>query len=259
MAGALDNLCVILCRTQGPVNLGMVARLCTNLNVSDLRLVAPQCVVNCSETRKFSTHGKQLILNAPIFPDLGAAVADCGLVIGSSARSRCENYGMALKMPQAADLVRERKPAKWALVFGCESDGLTDDEMQRCHAYMHLDTFGENASYNLSHAVAIALYGMATAGITYEVPEHPPADGRMVERLFAYWMSSLERFRYFRRTDQERFEPQLRRFFNRMDLSTHDVQMLWGMLAQFHYHTFGDRGQGSGPQHNEATEPESER
>jgi TrmH family RNA methyltransferase len=243
MAGILDQCCVVLCRTQGPVNLGMVARLCTNLAVTDLRLVAPQCVVNCSETRKFSTHGKSLILNAPIFPDLASAVQDCGLVVGSSARFRSQQYGTPLALPQAAELIRERKPAKWALVFGCESDGLNDEEMQRCQAYMHLDTFGENSSYNLSHAVGIALYGLATSGATYEAPEDAPADRRMVDHLFRYWMGTLDRFRYFRRTDHERFEPQLRRLFNRLDLSTHDVQMLWGMLAQFQYHAFGDRGQ----------------
>ncbi len=244
MAGVLDNCCVVLCRTQGPVNLGMVARLCTNLDVTDLRLVAPEAVVNCAETRKFSTHGKSLILNAPIFPDLGAAVADCGWVVGSSARSRGQAYGAALALPQVAAEVQERKPARWALVFGCEADGLNDDEMLRCQAYMHLDTFGSNASYNLSHAVAIALYGLATTGASYPIPEDPPADGAMTERLFSFWMSTLDRFQYFRRTTKERFEPQLRRFFNRMHLSTNDVQMLWGMLAQFHYHSFGDRGDG---------------
>lgn len=237
----------------------MVARLCTNLNVTDLRLVSPEAVVNCAETRKFSTHGKNLVLNAPIFPDLGAAVADCSLVVGSSARSRSLDYGAALAPPQVAGLVQERRPARWALVFGCEADGLNDDEMLRCQAYMHLDTFGPNSSYNLSHAVAIALYGFATTGASYPPPEDPPANRAMIERMFVFWMATLERFRYFRRTTRERFEPQLRCFFNRMDLSTNDVQMLWGMLAQFHYHTFGDRGNGEikedGLQENALKEP----
>lgn len=244
MAKIFDHCCVVLVRTQGPINLGMVARLCTNLNVTDLRLVAPQAVVDCAETRKFSTHGRNLVLTAPIYPDVGAAVADCSLVIGTSARFRNEQHGASLALPQIASLVVERQPPRWAMVFGCEADGLNDEEMHHCQAYLHLDTFGENSSYNLSHAVAITLYGLATSDAQYTVAENPPANAEMTERLFQFWMSSLERFNYFRRTSQERFAPQLRRLFNRLNLSTNDVQMMWGMIAQFHYHAFGDRGSG---------------
>ena len=60
--------------------------------------------------------------------------------------------------------------------------------------------------------------------------------------LYSYWLSLLERFQYFRRADRERFIPHLQRLFNRMDLSDRDVQILWGMLAQFQLFTFGDRG-----------------
>jgi tRNA/rRNA methyltransferase len=262
MSGAFASACVILVRTQGPVNLGLVARLCGNLGVTDLRLVTPLCTVNCADGRKFATHSRNLLLDAPVFPDLGAAVADCGLVIGSSARRRGGDHGDSLSLGEVPALVAQRAPRRWALVFGNEADGLNDDEMLRCQAWLHLDTIGANTSYNLSHAVAIALYHLATANLPRKSRARPPADRAQVEHLYHHWLDTLERFRYFRRTARARFAPQLRRLFNRLDLSVHDVQLLWGMLAQFHYHAFGDRGTapaGPAPKKKKSAAPRSPR
>ena len=266
MSGLLSNACVVLVRTQGPVNLGMVARLCGNLGVTDLRLVAPQCEVDCPETRMFSTHSKDFILSAPIFPDLPSALHGCSLAIGTSARNRDPDYGECLGLPQVPDFLVRRRAERFALVFGNEADGLTDAELIHCQGWLHLDTYGPNTSYNLSHAVAITLYHLAAMidqrtdanapsgsnGLTprpttrhqFEPRDHrdPSASRDVVAQLFTYWLSTLERFQYFRRTDRDRFAPQLQKLFNRVDLSEHDVQMLRGMLAQFHLFSFGDRG-----------------
>lgn len=242
MAGLLDAMSLVLVRTQGPVNLGMVGRLCGNLGVKDLRLVAPKCEINCAETRMFATHSRDLVLNAPVFPDMGAAVADRTLVIGTSARNRAEEYGRALALSELPAFLAERSASRWAMVFGNEADGLNDGEMIHCQAWVHLDTFGDNTSYNLSHAVGISLYHVATANAVPPAEAEPSASRESIDRLFAYWLASLERFQYFRRTERVRFAPQLKRLFNRLDLSDHDVQVLWGMLAQFNYFSFGQRG-----------------
>jgi len=144
--------------------------------------------------------------------------------------------------------LERRHAAKYALVFGNEADGLTDGELINCQGWVHLDTFGPNTSYNLSHAVAITLYQLATQGQSIPVSREPmpsgePAASReSVAHLYRYWLNTLERFQYFRRTERDRFAPQLQRLFNRLDLSDHDVQVLWGMLAQFQLFAFGDRG-----------------
>jgi tRNA/rRNA methyltransferase len=238
----LDGCCVVLVRTQGPINLGMVARICTNIGITDLRFCNPQCGIDVPEARMFSTHGKDLLLGAPVFADLASATADCGLVIGSSARFRDGELGAGLRPQEVPAYLRQRPAAKWALVFGNEADGLTDGELINCQGWVHLDTFGPNTSYNLSHAVAITLYQLATCGQTIAPAGEPAARREAVAHLYQYWLSTLERFQYFRRTERERFAPQLQRLFNRLDLSDHDVQVLWGMLAQFQLFAFGDRG-----------------
>lgn len=238
----LRRCTVVLVRTQGPVNLGMVARLCGNLSLTDLRLVAPICAIDCPEARMFSTHSRDFMLAAPVYPDLPSAVADCGLVVGTSARMRDGMNGVPLLPEEIPTLLATRPAGRWAIVFGNEADGLTDEEMLCCQAFVRLRTYGENYSYNLSHAVAITMYLLAGVGTPPPEREAVPAASRgQVDQLLRYWLHTLDRFEYFRRTDQERFAPQLERMLNHLHLSDHDVQMLWGMFAQFNLAKFGDR------------------
>ena len=242
---ALTNCCVVLVRTQGPVNLGMIARLCGNLGVTDLRLVAPLCEVNCSESRKFSTHSKELLLAAQVYATVEEATADCGFVIGTSGDFRLAELGPHVRAERVPELLAKRPVARFALVFGNEADGLNDAELRACQAWIHLDTFGHNISYNLSNAVAITLYVVATASVPQPEPDLPEAAPRvMIESLMEYWFATLARFQYFRRTDPVRYWPLFRKFIARLHLSPHDVQILRGMLAQFNLGGFGERFDG---------------
>ena len=244
-ATALTNACVVLVRTQGPVNLGMIARLCGNLGVTDLRLVAPECEVNCDQSRMFSTHSKDLLLNARIFPTIEEATTDCGLVIGTSGDFRNNELGLHTRAEKVPEILARHPVAKFALVFGNEADGLTDGELRACQRWIHLDTFGHNISYNLSNAVAITLYVIATASAPPEVLDVPPAAPLAhVSALEEYWFATLERFHYFRRTDPTIFRPLFRKFLGRQHLTDHDVQIFRGMLAQFNLIAFNDRFDG---------------
>jgi tRNA/rRNA methyltransferase len=245
MSNPLADFCVVLVRTQGPVNLGMIARLCGNLGIMDLRLVTPQCEINSAEVRMFATHSKDFILDAPIYADLASALHGCSHAIGTSARNRREEAGESLSLTDIPAFKLRRRASRIALVFGNEAHGLSDAEMIQCQGLLHLETFGPNYSYNLSQAVGITLYNLATAIMPPAIPEETSASRDRVEMLYQFWFASLDRFQYFKKTDRERFAMQLQRFFNRVDLTNYDVQLLWGMLAQFHYFAFGDRGPAS--------------
>jgi len=242
-ASPLANAVIVLVRTQGPINLGMVARLCGNLGVGQLRLVTPECAIDCEEARKFSTHGRDLLLGAPVFTTLEDATADCQLVIGSSSRFRDGDLGSGLRPHEVPARVAARGASRYALVFGNEADGLNEAELRACQAWIRLDHWGDHDSYNLANAVGIAAYGVASAAANAPpVSPDAAADRVQIEALYRYWLGTLDRFQYFRRTDAERFAPLLRRFIGRQHLTPHDVQLLWGMFTQFHVHAFGDKG-----------------
>jgi TrmH family RNA methyltransferase len=248
---ALSNCVVVLSRTQGPINLGMVARLCGNLGVTELRMVGPKCAVDCDESRMFSTHSKDLLLAAPVFASIEEATTDCGLVVGTSGDFRCSALGSYVRAERLPPILAARPVERWALVFGNEADGLNDEELRACQVWIHLDTFGHNPSYNLANAVAITLYVIATASAAAP-PAVPEAEAavlaprRAVDSLTAYWLATLERFGYFQRTEQERFAPLFRAFIDRLRLNSHDLQVLRGIIAQFNWFVWHDRFDGRG-------------
>lgn len=228
-----SKTCVVLVRPQGPINIGLVCRAMGNAGISDLRLVTPLCAVPSDESRMFAHHAQNILEACRIYPSLPEAVADCDMVVGTTARDRREEADIVspYELPHAVRDVRQL-----ALVFGNESDGLSREEFLACDTGVHLETPGPYASYNLSHAVAITLFvlGTATSDTAHvAAPAAPRLTHRETERLFDFWSSALSDSGYFRRTDPARFAPKLRRLLQRLALTVYDANLLWGMLAHF--------------------------
>lgn len=228
----LANACVVLARPRGPVNIGSTCRVLANVGVRDLRLVGPDCLADSSESRKFAHHARPLLHAAEQYDTLEAAVADCTLVVGTSARRRLRGAMPSWTLPRATDELRRSRRGRVAIVFGNELNGLNNAELEACHACIRLETPGPYPSYNLSHAVAIVLYHLATAGSPEPPDRMVGATQSDLRRLADAWLMSLDRSGYFRRTTRTRFAPKLRRMLGRMRLSRVDVNSLRGMLAQ---------------------------
>ncbi len=231
---ATDTLCVVLVRTSGPVNLGMIARACGNAGVTDLRLVTPLCEIDCDDCRKFSNHNWDFLKNAPIYHSLREAIADCTLTIATSARPRGADAGKGIGLPDIPELLGNQ--GRTAVVFGNESHGLNRDELELCRHWLHIETPGPYPSYNLSHAVAITLHALATTNTHANANNIPTlAEDATVQALIDDWTQTLVQFNYFRRTSLEHFTPRFRSFIRRMPFTTKDCEVLRGMLAQFRY------------------------
>ena len=80
------NAVVVLVEPAGPLNIGSVARLCANFDVSELRLVAPRCDHLCEQAVQMAVHGQSLLDAAAVFPDLLTAINDCRRTVGSCGR-----------------------------------------------------------------------------------------------------------------------------------------------------------------------------
>lgn len=224
---------VVLCRTEGPINLGNICRLCANLGITDLRLVAPVCALDSAQSRMFAHHAQGLLQTCRVYAQLATAVADCDWVLATTAQHRRDSLDR-FDLAQVPAALQTRRPKQLAVVFGAESNGLSSEELRVCDAAVALQTPGPYPSYNLSHAAAITLYALCV---------HPHADQRsppqaqgpathaQIERLFSYWVETLQEAGYFRRASAARFAPKLRRLLGRWNMRPHDVHTVFGMLA----------------------------
>lgn len=174
----------------------------------------------------FAASDVGLLEAAPRFADLGAAVADVDVVVGTSSKLVTARESAVLDVRNAGRLL----PAageRTALVFGNERDGLSVDEGALCHRVVRLRTPGEHNSLNLSHAVcAVLTLLLASTTTTTERLLAP----RARERLIEDWLALLSGAGYFKLTTPALFRPRLARLVDTMHLDDRDAALLQGML-----------------------------
>ncbi len=231
---------VVLVRTQGPVNLGLSCRLCANLGIDDFVLVNPQCERDVKEARMFANKARDTLLNLPVYSSLEEAVADCDLVIGTTARQRDADWGNIIAAQDIGAALNEWQAKHVAIVFGNEADGLNNEELACCQHFLTLDTFSDYYSYNLTHAMAICLYQVKQALSQNNSSDNDVglADQAKRQQLFDYWINSLDRVGYLPEHKEAWRRKHFQRLFQRMPLTEKDCDLLRGMLAQYEKRKF---------------------
>ncbi|TXR53086.1 RNA methyltransferase [Reinekea thalattae] len=151
------NIRIVLVKTWHPGNIGAVARAMKNMGLYQLYLVDP---VDFPSEEASNRSGKALdvLEQATVVTSLSEAIADCALVIGTSARDRSIKLPALSPEQCAQKSMTEQQQAPVAIVFGRERTGLLNDEIQQCHFQVNIDTSPEYPVLNLSQAVQIICY-----------------------------------------------------------------------------------------------------
>src|SRR5262249_30096465 len=140
-------------------------RVMRNMGLSDLCLVEPKASLDDRQARQFSAHGEAILDQAKFAPDLADAVADCLMVVGTSARTgglfRRQSVGTPRQI--ALEIINVLAMGPVAIVFGPEPSGLSNVEVARCHYLIHIPADPTYSALNLAQAVAICLYEIRVA------------------------------------------------------------------------------------------------
>lgn len=234
---AAGRVRIILVGTQHPGNIGSAARALKTMGLARLVLVAPEKAPN-AESFALAAGAHDLLDGAATFATLAEAVADCRLVLGCTARSR--RIALDELAPRAAAeraVVEASGGAEVALVFGRERTGLENDELQLCHAAVHIPANPDYSSLNLAAAVQVLAYELrlallAMAGpVEPAAPRDPPASHAQLEGLFAQLGETLEAIDFHKGRAPESAMRKLRRLYLRADLDEREVRLLRGILS----------------------------
>lgn len=153
---------IVLVNTTLPANIGAAARAMKTMGLADLRLVDPK-VFPSADATALASGASDILANARVVATLEEAVADCALVIGTSARSRTIPWPL-MDARQAGEAVRiESETHKVAIVFGREDRGLTNEELQRCNYHVSIPTNEEYGVLNIAAAVQVLAYEVRMA------------------------------------------------------------------------------------------------
>ena len=125
-----SNLKVILVEPNGPLNVGSVARLCSNFEVDELRIVSPKCDIFSLEAKKMALKGQKFLKHCKVFDDLQKAIFDCDLVLASCGRIDVNKDSFFVSSEDLFDWTLSfKKINNLAIIFGREDRGLTNSEL----------------------------------------------------------------------------------------------------------------------------------
>ena len=205
----------------------------SNFGVLHLRVVRP-FGPSFREARSAVGPAADVLTNAEEFASLADALADCVLVVGTTAIQHREVQHRLRSLSEAAEAIQPQLAlGNVAIVFGSEKTGLSNSDLGHCHWLMHIPTRDEHLSMNLGQAVAVTLYELARDSRPVLSGElEVPATTAELERLTAVLRESLEISGYSTPATLAATEEKARRMVRRLNLNTRDAETLLGMLRQ---------------------------
>ena len=253
---------MVLVATRNPLNLGAAARAMSNFGFRRLRVVNPYEVA-FREARS-AVGAAHVLTSAAEYKSVAEAVADCTLVVGTTAVGHRALLHPLRGLQEGARLIlrqmENRQARRVALLFGSEKSGLSNEDFSHCHWLLHIPTSEDNYSMNLGHAGAVCLYEL-TRGLTREgraerrngarmpapAPEtggQEPAVAADVERISTLLLEAMFASGYLKRKPTADAQARLRRLVRRLKLGARDVPAWLSILRQIVWKLQSGEGNG---------------
>jgi len=228
----LERLRVVLVNTRNPLNIGASARAMSNFGVSALRVVNPY--EPGFREAKSAVGAAALLKNAQQYDSVADAVADCTLVVATTAARRRNLQHQVRRLEDGARLIRWRlKSNRVAILFGSEKSGLSNEEMSHADWLMRIPTSQQNISMNLGQAVAVCLYEIIRdSKAAREAGKLAPATAGDIERITAMLLDALHSSGYVGRRRVADIDARMRRLVKRLHVPARDTVLWFGILHQ---------------------------
>jgi tRNA/rRNA methyltransferase len=260
-AAARARLSVVLVGARNPGNIGAAARAIRDFGFHDLRVVneyappfeAAQLAGFAGEgdPAKAAVGAGQVLAEARRFDRLEEAIADCALVVGTTAIGERGLARPVLPLRKAAPAMLAELAAaelgtelgaarRVALLFGSEKTGLTNEQLSHCQLLLTIPMFapeGErHLSMNLGQSVAVCLYELVRSGFEgareIPAPDAAPATAAMRERLMQLLLEAMEVTDYARRFPANARETVVRQMAQRLAADEAEATAWMGFLRQ---------------------------
>lgn len=237
----LERIRIILINTSHPGNIGSAVRAMKTMGLQQLYLVAPKQFPH-PKAEEMASGAKDLLDNACVVETLDEAIADCSLILGSSARNRTIPWPM-LTPREAAQKISEEansnETINTAILFGREQSGLTNDELQRCHFHIQIPANPSYCSLNIAAALQVIAYELRVADLTDSANTVPNewdyrlANALEMEKFFNHLQNALIEVDFLKMNAPRKLMTRLRRLFSRARPDIMEINILRGMLNAF--------------------------
>ena len=233
----LENIRIVMVNTSHPGNIGAAARAMKNMCLQKLYLVDPVDFPS-KEAALRASHALDIIDQAVVTESLAEAVADCELVIGTSARERTLNWVIEDPHTMAANALSHASQGPVAIVFGRERTGLTNEELALCHRLVHIPTNVEYSSLNVAAAIQVIAYELHSSSLSDMVYDTEQADeidrlstSGQINTFHQHLEQVMTEIEFFGSNNPENVMRRLQIFLNRAQPSKRELNILHGILT----------------------------
>ncbi len=215
-------------------NVGSACRAMANMGISDLAVVAPRITDGWEEGKRLACHAGELLHGRREFATLAEAVADCGAVVGATARLGLYRQHVRTPREMAPGLLQLAGAGRVALVFGREDNGLANEEVALCTHLLRIPTGEDYISLNLAQAVMICCYEIFVAQENFEIPSEksPLVAAGQRQRLQELWREAMLTIGFMKEDKADHMMQGFQRIFSRGVRSADDADIMMGVARQ---------------------------
>lgn len=232
----LDKIRIVMVHTSHPGNIGAAARAMKNMGLTRMYLVQPEQFPSAEATARASS-ADDVLQHAVVVETLEQAIADCGMVIATSAQERGTPLEVMDARENATFLMQLPPDTEIAIVFGTERSGLSNEQMALCNRQVIIPTIKEYSSLNLSQAIQIICYELRmaalqagkTTGQKIEAYDRL-ANNEELQKFYDHLEKMLIDVEFINPNVEKKLLPRLKRFFNRARLEVNELNIWRGIF-----------------------------
>lgn len=245
---APDNIRIVMINTSDSGNTGAAARALKTMGFSRLYLVDPQDYPSQKATSRASG-ASDVLHQAVVTETFAEAVADCHLVVGTSARIRSMPIPMLNPRSLAQLVVDEPDTSEIAIVFGRENSGLNNDELLACHYHVSIPGNPDYCVLNVASAVQLICYELRMSLVGTLAQEsmqisdtsmvlsrtewdEPLSTKQEMDGFFDHLEAAMVKLRFYDPDNPRQILNRLRRLYSRTRLDRSEMNLMRGILTR---------------------------
>ena len=224
----------ILFEPSHPGNVGAAARAIKTMGFDNLCLINPTEHPH-PEARARSTGALDVLLDAEVCGNLQDAIKGCGLIIGTTSRARRISVPITNIRETAPGIVAEAEEKPVAVIFGPETSGLINEQVDCCNQLVNIPSVESYKSLNLAMAVQIVAYELrvASQALPSEIRARALASNEDIELFYNHLNQVLLETGFLDPKNPKQLMRRLRRLFNRAQMDENEINIMRGILASY--------------------------
>lgn len=235
MQNLLQNISVIMHQTSHSGNIGSACRAMKTMGLTHLILSDPKCEAKDQQAISLASGAVDVLENATVTSQINDALSESVFTIALTARPRNIVPNVYDVRDGTKLLLQYAQHGKVTMLFGPERTGLTNEDIEKCQAIVHIPTGEIYSALNIASAIQIACYELRMHTLPekeiYPPAEIPPAKQQYIEGFYNHLEKTLYDLEFINHKQPNKIMPKLRKLFSRVILTNEEVNILRGILS----------------------------